>query len=232
MTDGLTADLAEIGSLKVLSRSSASMAPGTSRSLADLASTLGVDAVVKGSIRRSGDTVWVNVRFLHVSDSAVLFTRDYQRRLGELPNLQREITTAIAASISTNVKGAERSRLDARREVDHRAYEAYLRGRFHLERGELEQARTLFEQAARVAPDWAPPNVGLANYYTSLPFFTDTAPVEVLPKARAALVRALELDETLAEACGERLHPGLLRMGLARCRAGVQTRPRAAAQLC
>ena len=200
MTDGLTADLAEIGSLKVLSRSSASMAPGTSRSLADLASTLGVDAVVKGSIRRSGDTVWVNVRFLHVSDSAVLFTRDYQRRLGELPNLQREITTAIAASISTNVKGAERSRLDARREVDHRAYEAYLRGRFHLERGELEQARTLFEQAARVAPDWAPPNVGLANYYTSLPFFTDTAPVEVLPKARAALVRALELDETLAEA--------------------------------
>ena len=134
MTDGLTADLAEIGSLKVLSRSSASMAPGTSRSLADLASALHVDAVVKGSIRRSGDSVWVNVRFLHASDSAVLFARDYRRRLGELPNLQREITTAIAAAISTDVKGAERSRLDARREVDHRAYDAYLRGRFHLER--------------------------------------------------------------------------------------------------
>ena len=84
--------------------------------------------------------------------------------------------------------------------MDQRAYEAYLRGRFHLERGELEQARAQFEQAGRIAPDWAPPYVGLANYYTSLPFFTDIPPVEVLPKARAALVQALELDETLAEA--------------------------------
>ena len=84
--------------------------------------------------------------------------------------------------------------------MDQRAYEAYLRGRFHLERGELEQARTQFEQAGRIAPDWAPPYVGLANYYTSLPFFTDVPPAEVLPKARAALVHALELDETLAEA--------------------------------
>ena len=58
----------------------------------------------------------------------------------------------------------------------------------------------MFEQASRIAPDWAPPYVGLANYYTSLPFFTDVPPAEVLPKARAALAQALELDETLAEA--------------------------------
>jgi serine/threonine-protein kinase len=200
MTDGLTTDLAQIQSLKVLSRASASMAPGDSRPLAQVARELGVDAVVKGSIRRSGDTVWVSVRFLRGPDSTVLFTKDYQRRLGELPNLQREITTAITSSISTNLEGAERSRLDTRREVDHRAYEAYLRGRFHLERGELDQAKALFEQAMRFAPDWAPPNVGLASYYTSLPFYSDTMPVDVLPKARAALARALELDETLAEA--------------------------------
>ena len=135
----------------------------------------------------------------HTPDSTLLLTRDYQRGLGELPDLQREITTAITASINANLQGAERRRLGARREVDHRAYDAYLRGRFHMERGELEQGRTLFEQAGRYAPDWAPPNVGLANY-TSLPFFTDTPPIDVLPKARAALVRALELDETLAEA--------------------------------
>ena len=64
----------------------------------------------------------------------------------------------------------------------------------------MEQARAQFEQASRIAPDWAPPYVGLANYYTSLPFFTDVPPAEVLPKARAALAQALELDETLAEA--------------------------------
>ena len=200
MTDGLIADLAQVGSLKVISRSSGSAAQGTGRSLAEVASELGVEAVVKGSIRRAGDSVRVNVRFLHTPDSTLLFTGDYQGRLGELPDLQRKITLAITNSIKAELKGSERSRLDARHEVDQGAYEAYLRGRFYLERGELELARTQFEQAGRTAPDWAPPRVGLANYYTTLPFFTDIPPAEVLPKARAALAQALELDETLAEA--------------------------------
>ena len=200
MTEGLIADLAQIGSLKVIAGSSGSMAQGMARSLADIARELGVDAIVKGSIRRAGDSVRVTVRFLHAPDSTLLFTGDYQGRLGELPDLQREITVAITGSIGAELKGAERSRLDVRRAVDQRAYEAYLRGRFYLDRGEVEQARTEFEQASRVAPDWAPPRVGLANYYTVLPFYTDVSPAEVLPKARAALVRALELDNTLAEA--------------------------------
>jgi tetratricopeptide (TPR) repeat protein len=200
MTDGLIADLAQIGSLKVISRSSGVMALAAAHSPAGLARGLGVEAVVKGSIRRSGDTVRVNVRFLHVPDSALLFTGDYKGRLGELPALQGQITVAITGAISARLEGVERSRLGARREVNQRAYEAYLRGRFHLEQGELERARTMFEEAERLAPDWAPPLVGLANYYTALPFFSDVPPAVVLPKARAALEQALALDETLAEA--------------------------------
>jgi serine/threonine protein kinase len=95
MTEGLIADLAQIGSLKVISGSSGSMAQGTGRSLAEVGRELGVEAIVKGSIRRAGDSVRVNVRFLHAPDSALLFTGDYQGRLGELPDLQREITIAI-----------------------------------------------------------------------------------------------------------------------------------------
>jgi serine/threonine-protein kinase len=200
MTDGLIADLAQIGSLKVISRESGAVAKGAARSLAELASELGVHAVVKGTIRRAGDTVRINVRFIRAADSVLLFARDYQGRLGELPDLQRDITMAISGSISANVQGAERSRLTARHEVDQRAYDAYLRGRFHLERGEMDQALAMFQQASRFAPGWAPPYVGLANYYTALPFFTNLPPAEVLPKARAALAQALELDETLAEA--------------------------------
>jgi serine/threonine-protein kinase len=200
MTEGLIADLAQIGSLKVIAGASGSVAQGTARSLADLARDLGIEGVVRGSIQRAGDTVRVSVRFLHAADSTLLFTADYRGRLGELPDLQRKITVALTHSINAKLKGTERSRLDIRREVDQRAYEAWLRGRFHLERGELDRARTMFEQAGRIAPDWAPPLVGLANYYTALPFFSDVSPVEVLPKARAALARALALDETLAEA--------------------------------
>jgi eukaryotic-like serine/threonine-protein kinase len=200
MTDGLIADLAQIGSLKVISRSSGAMAQGAGRSLPELARDLRVDAIVRGSIQRTGDSVRVRVQFLHAADSAVLLARDYRGRLGELPNMQREITSAIGGSISAALQGTERTRLDVRGEVEQRAYDAWLRGRFHLERGEMEQARTLFEEASRIAPSWAPPYVDLANYYTSLPFYSDIAPAVVLPKARAALVQALALDETLPEA--------------------------------
>jgi eukaryotic-like serine/threonine-protein kinase len=198
MTEGLIADLAQVGSLKVIAGSSGSVLQG--RPLAEVARELGVDAVVRGSIRRAGDSVRVNVRLLHVPDSTILFTGDFQGALGELPDLQREITLAITGSIDAELARAERSRLDVRHPVNQRAYEAYLRGRFYLDRGEVEQAREQFEQSGRLAPDWAPPRVGLANYYTVLPFFTDVAPAEVLPKARAAIVQALELDSTLAEA--------------------------------
>ena len=201
MTEGLIADLAEIGSLKVISRASGMAADqGATQSLADLGKSLGADAVVKGSIRKLGDSVRVSVRLLQARDSTLLFAREYLGGLGELPDLQREITLAITGSIKADLKGAERNRLDVRREVDRRAYDDYLRGRFYLDRGEMEQARALFEHAGQVAPSWAPPYVGLANYYTALPFYTNVAPAEVLPKARAALAQALRLDETLAEA--------------------------------
>ena len=200
MTDGLIADLAEVGSLKVISRSSGATAQGAARSLADLSSELGVQAVVQGWIGRIADTVRVRLRFLHAPDSTTLFAKDYQRRLGELPDLQREIATALTGSISANVKETEQSRLAVRGEVEQRAYEAFLRGRFYLEQEEMELARAQFEQASRITPDWAPPYVGMANYYTSLPFYTDVPPAVVLPKARTALVHALQLDETLAEA--------------------------------
>ena len=199
MTEGLIADLAGIGSIKVISRESGAAAQGA-RSLARLATDLGVEAVVNGSFERARDTVKVHVRLLHAPDSTVLFAGDYRTSLGRLPDLQREVAMAVTTAIKAKLKGSERSRLSARREVDQRAYEAYLRGRFYLDQGEVEQARPFFEESSRIAPGWAPPYVGMANYYTSLPFFTDVSPAEVLPKAREKLARALELDETLAEA--------------------------------
>jgi serine/threonine-protein kinase len=200
MTEGLIGELAQIGSLKVISRASGEVAKGSGRPLSELARELKVDAVLKGAVRRSGDSARVTVRLLQASDSAVLLSREYQSRLGELPDLQRTITLAITSAMNADLKGDERGRLSAHRAVDQRAYEAYLRGRFYLERGEAESARAQFEYAGRIAPNWAPSYVGLATYYTSLPFFTDVPPAEVLPKARAALAQALALDETLAEA--------------------------------
>ena len=200
MTEGLIADLSQIGSLKVIARSSGAMAQESALPLAGRAGELGVNALVDGSIGRSGDSVRVSARVVRASDSTSLLDRSWAGLLGELPDLQREMAVAITDAIGAKM-GGERARLAVRRApVDQRAYDAYLRGRFELERGELEQARATFEQAERIAPAWAPPLVGLANYYTSLPFASDVPPAEVLPKARTALAQALELDESLAEA--------------------------------
>jgi len=147
------------------------------------------------------DSIRVSVSFLRARDSTALLAGDYGGRLGELPDLQRKITVEISRSLHVRLADPERQRLTAQhQEVEHRALESYLRGRFHFDQGDLDQARALFEQATRFAPQWAPPYVGLANYYTSLPFSSDVPPAEVLPKARAALAQALQLDETLAEA--------------------------------
>jgi serine/threonine-protein kinase len=199
MTEGLLADLAGVGSIKVISRESGAAAQGA-RSFARLATELGVDAVVTGSYQRASDTVVVRVRLLRAPDSTVLFAHDYRTGIGKLPDLQREVAVAITTAVKAKLEGSERTRLSARGEVNQRAYEAYLRGRFYLDQGEGEQARPFFEEASRIAPAWAPPYVGMANYYSSLPFFSDVSPADVLPKAREMLSRALELDETLAEA--------------------------------
>ena len=199
MTEGLIADLAQVGSLKILSRSSTALAEEKDKSLAQVANDLGVDAVVKGTILRRSDTIQVTVR-LHAADGTSLWTRDYQGGLADLPDLQRQMTIAISDAIDAKLEPEARKRLGTGPKIDQQAYEAYLRGRIHLEREELEQARSLFERARNIAPGWAPPYVGLASYYSALPFYTDVPPVDVLPKARAMLVDALDRDETLAEA--------------------------------
>jgi eukaryotic-like serine/threonine-protein kinase len=200
LTDGLIAQLAQIGALKVISRASGAAAEGSSKSVREIAHALGVDAVVRGSLRRDRDSVRVDVSLLRAADGAATWRKNYSVPVEGLASLPGVLALTIAGETRTRLGRDEQQRLSKRPEVNRQAYEAYLRGRFHMEQDELEQAREMFERAQAIAPDWAPSYVGLANYYTTLPFVSDTPPVDVLPKARAAVVKALELDETLAEA--------------------------------
>jgi len=109
----------------------------------------------------------------------------------------------MAAALGESVgghRGRGRGPADAAHPVDPGAYEAYLRGRFFMDRGEMDRVLPLLERAARAAPDWAPARVAIAQYYAALPFYTDIPPARVLPQARAALVEALQLDESQPEA--------------------------------
>jgi eukaryotic-like serine/threonine-protein kinase len=203
MTEALTAGLAQIRSVKVISRTSASRYAGARTPLRDIARELGVDAVVEGTFTRSGDRVRVTARLIRCAGETLLWARSFERDLGDVLTLQGEIARAIAGQIEAQLTLDEESRLAAKRPVAARAFEAYLRGRFLLQEGSEESlhgALAQFNRALAIQEDYAAPYAGIASYYAILPFYSSESPAEVFPKARAAAEKAVELDPDLAEA--------------------------------
>jgi TolB-like protein len=194
MTDGLVTDLSQIGSLRVIAMQDTTLSP------ADLRKVHSVQATVRGRFQRANDTLRVEVRAVDTEQGGELWKDSFAVTLGDLPRRQGSMALAIAGALRATLRPPERRRLAAAQEVDRAAYEAWLRGRFALEQGDMEPARLQFERAVQLAPAWAPPHVGLANYWTTLSFYTDLPPASVLPKARDEVSRALALDSALAEA--------------------------------
>jgi len=194
LTDGLVLDLSQIGALQVIALQD------TTRPLADLRRAHGVQAAVRGWFQRRGDSIQIEVQVLDAERGGVLWKEASAMALGDLPRRQGSMAIAIAGALRATLRPPERQRLATAQDVDRPAYEAWLRGRFALEQGDMELARGQFERAVQLAPKWAPPHVGLANYWTSLSFFTDLPPASVLPHAREEVSRALGLDSSLAEA--------------------------------
>jgi TolB-like protein/Flp pilus assembly protein TadD len=203
MTEALTASLAQIRSLKVISRTSAVQYAGTKKPLRDVAHELGVDAIVEGSVARAGDQVRVTTQLIQGKSDTHVWAQSFERKLGDVLALQSDIARAVAEQIEASLTADEKSRLSGSRRVDARAYEAYLLGRFLMDEGteaSLHKARDQFMKALEIQTDYAAAYAGLAGYYAILPFYSSLSPAEVFPKARAAAEKSLVLDEGLAEA--------------------------------
>jgi serine/threonine-protein kinase len=203
MTESLTSSLAQIRALRVTSRTSVMQYKGTRKTVPKIAKELDVDAVVEGSVLRAGGRVKITAQLIRAVDDTHLWAREYERDVRDVLTLQSEVAQAIAGEIKIEVTPSERTRLGRERPVNPEAHELYLRGRFALSRAADEQASRksieLFQQALALDPSNAPAYAGLADAYEAL---TDNyvAPKEVMPQARAAAKKAIELDETLAEA--------------------------------
>ncbi len=203
MTEALTTRLAQIRSLKVIARSSAAQYKESKKPVREIARELGVDAVVEGGFARSGDHVRITAELIHGQTEAHVWARSFERELGDVLSLQGEVAGAIAGQIEAELTVDERSRLAVKRAVAPKAYEAYLRGRISLDEGSekgLQDALAQFNKALEIQTDYAAPYAGLASYYAILPFYSSLSPAEVFPKARAAALKAVQLDDGLAEA--------------------------------
>jgi serine/threonine-protein kinase len=202
MTEALITDLAQIGGLRVISRTSVMMYKGAQKALPQIGKELNVDAVLVGSVQTSGTRVLVTTQLVHAASDRHLWAKSYERDLKDVLSLQREIARTVVTEVRVALSPDEAARLARANPVDSEVHELYLRGRFHFNKGteeELKRGIQYFDQALAKAPTYAPASAGLAASYGAL---SDVyrAPVEVLPQAKAAAQRALALDEGLAEA--------------------------------
>jgi TolB-like protein/Tfp pilus assembly protein PilF len=203
MTEELIADLAQIQALRVISRTSAMRYKKTQKTLQEIGRELRVDAVVEGSVRRHGDRVRITAQLIEVASDRHLWAKSYERDLRDVLALQGEVAQAIAQEIQIKLTPQEEARLAKVQRVDPRAYEAYLKGRHHWnQRTEESLLRSLefFREAIDLDPSWPTALVGLADAYNVLGYFGALAPVDCFPKAKAAALAALKLDEGLAQA--------------------------------
>src|SRR5262245_20524511 len=205
MTDALIADLSMIGALRVISRTSAMRYKGAKKSLTQIASELGVDAVVEGSVQRFGDRVSVRAQLVHAATERHLWGARYERDLGDVLWLQSEVAQAIAREIRTKITHAERTRLANKHAVNRKALDDYLKGQYHrnkITEDHLLKAIEYFQSAISVDPSYAPAYAGLAECYGLLGSGTVGAlpPQEARRRAEEAVGKAFEYDRELVEA--------------------------------
>jgi TolB-like protein/Tfp pilus assembly protein PilF len=204
MTEVLTSDLAKISAIKVISRTSAMRYKGTDKPLPEIAQELNVDGVVEGSVMRAGDRVRITAQLIEAATDQHVWSESYERDLREVLSLQSEVAQAIAREIEAKLTAKEESLLMGGRAVNPEAYEAYLRGHYHLDRRSVEDIRKsieYFEKAIEIDPNYTGGYSGLAAAYlhTVVMGYSsrfDLGPEEALSKAETAALKGVELDDT------------------------------------
>jgi len=176
MTDALITDLAQIGSLKVISRTSSMQHKQTRKSLPEIARELGVDGIIEGSTQRSGDRVRITAQLIHAPSDRHLWANTYEGDLRDVLSLERNVTEDIARQVQKRVMPQDQRAATRPRPTNPKALDAYLQGNYHLQRygrgagvEEMKKASDLFQQAIDADPKFAPAYFGLAYAHGALP---------------------------------------------------------------
>jgi TolB-like protein/Tfp pilus assembly protein PilF/DNA-binding winged helix-turn-helix (wHTH) protein len=205
MTDQLIADLGQVSALRVISRTSVMSYKNVHKSLPQIARELNVDAVVEGTVLRSGDRVRITAQLIEAAHDGHLWSNSYEGNLTNTLELQSNVASAIANQINIKVDPQERMALEKARQVNPQAYLSYLKGRYFWNKRTpdgLKTALAYFNQAVEEDPKYPQAYSGLADTYALLGDwqYAVMTPKDAFPKAKAAAVKALELDPSLGEA--------------------------------
>jgi len=210
MTEALITDLSRIGQLRVISRTSSMQYKGTSKTLAEIARELNVDAMLEGSVMREGERVRITVQLIQANTDRNVWAENYERDLRDILSLQGEVARTIAGEIRIKLLPQEQTGLASTGSINPQAYESYLKGLFCFNNGregltgerrkkQFEKSIEFYEQAIKSEPNYAMALAGLSRTYHWL---ASQGFPQFFYNAKASAKRAIELDDTLAEAHG------------------------------
>ena len=203
MTDALISNLSQIRELRVISRTSVMRYKGERPSLPEIADSLGVDAIIEGSVIRSGDRVRITAQLIHGESDTHLWARNYEREVSDILKLQSDVAQAIASEIRVRLTPAEQKRLSSAKIVDPKAHEAYLLGKFHVSRtneADIEIGIRHLEQAVQIEPNYADAYAALAAAWLDRGIWGAPSLAEVESKVRSAADAAIRIDPGNAKA--------------------------------
>jgi TolB-like protein/DNA-binding winged helix-turn-helix (wHTH) protein/Tfp pilus assembly protein PilF len=204
MTDAVTTELAKLGVSKVISETSVARFKDTKKSVPEIASTLGVDAVVEGAVLREGDQVRITVQLIRGDTDRHVWANSYQRQMSDILALQDEVALGVAHAITLKLSPGTTGQSTPPRPVNKEAYEAYLKGRYFMQKSDdsFFRARDYFQQAVQQDPGYAPAYAGLSEYFVlvstgPLPPERPLPKEQALSKAREYAQKAMRLDPNL-----------------------------------
>ena len=201
--DEILTRLAKVADLKVISRTSTQRFKSAPENLPQIAKQLGVTNILEGSVQKVADRVRVNVQLINALTDEHLWADTYDRKLTDIFAVESEIAQAVAQALQATLTGSEKSSIAKKPTENPEAYELYLKGRFFWNKRtgvDLRKAIDYFNQAIAKDPNYALAYAGLADSYLLLPNYGNASTQEAIPPARAAVKKALELDDSLAEA--------------------------------
>ena len=203
VTDELIGELGQISALRVISRQSVMRYKESDKPLSEIARELNVDAVVEGTVHQVGESVRIRVQLIDaLPEEKNIWGQTYERAKTDVLMMYSEVTRAIADKIQVKLTSQEETRLASARQVNPKAYDAYLKGQFHFGKftiGDMEMAMKYYELALKEDPNFALAYAGIALMWGGRAQFGLLPAREVTPKAKAAAEKAVELDNTLAE---------------------------------
>jgi TolB-like protein len=201
--DEILTRLAKIAELKVISRTSTQRFKSAPNDLRQIAQQLGVANILEGSVQKANDQVRVNVQLINALTDTHLWADTYDRKLTDIFAVETEIAKTVADVLKAKLTGSEEHVIAARPTENTEAHQLYLKGRFFWNKrtgNDLKKSIDYFQQAIAADPNYALAYAGVADGYVWLPGYTVGTPRDCYPKAAAAAKKALELDDTLAEA--------------------------------